>query len=255
MRLRQLLRLLRTTSLFLVTAFSALSCNMHDKADTFITPSGDKLVITPIKHASVQIDYKGRNYQIDPVCSNVEPIVEYTDKPKADFIILTDFHDDHFDSYAIHLLRKRDTQVLLNKRSYQRLGRKFGIVMKYGDTAQLGDGVSVTAVPAYNTTKDYVQIRPKGAGNGYIFNFDGFRVYIAGDTEPIPAMKKLGKIDVAFLPCNQPYTMNLKQIGDAARMIKPKVLYPYNWNKTPENSIRRALAGLKGIDVRIRYFK
>lgn len=242
--------------LFIFSLAVFVGCSHHKGAneDRFVTPSGDILYITPIKHASLQMEYKDKIYQIDPVCSNVEPIVEYVDKPKADYIIVTDFHDDHFDSYAIHVLNDPDkTNILLNNRSWIRLKKK-GVVMRNWQKATLDDGVSILAVPAYNTTKDYQKIHPKDSTNGYIFNFDGFRVYIAGDTEPIPEMKKFGKIDVAFLPCNRPFTMRLSQVVEAANILRPKVLYPYNWNETSEESIRKATKDLK-MDVRIRYFK
>ena len=58
--------------------------------------------------------------------------------------------------------------------------------------------------------------------------YDGLRIYIAGDTEDIPEMSALKDIDVAFLPCNQPYTMTPEQVAKAARTIKPKVLFPYH---------------------------
>ena len=43
------------------------------RPDVFYTASGKKIVITPIKHASLQINYNGREFEIDPVCSHVGP--------------------------------------------------------------------------------------------------------------------------------------------------------------------------------------
>lgn len=51
---------------------------------------------------------------------------------------------------------------------------------------------------------------PKGSGNGYVIRFGDKRVYVAGDTENIPEMAGLGKIDVAFLPMNLPYTVRAR---------------------------------------------
>ncbi len=237
----------------ILAVFTSCSSENADE-DRFVTKSGKQIVITPIKHASLQINYDGKEFEIDPVCSNVDPIVEYTDKPKADFILVTHCHDDHFDSYAIHVLMDiKKTNLIVNRRSYLRLKKK-GIIMANGDNADLGDGIKLTAVPAYCISKNSKRIHAKGDGNGYILNLDGFRIYIAGDTELIPEMKHLGKIDVAFLPCNQPYTMNLKQLVEAAKTINPKVLYPYNWNHTSETDIRNATKNLK-MDVRIRFFQ
>ena len=47
-------------------------------ADTFATPSGKKIVITPIKHGSLEINYNGLEFQIDPVGKGVEPATDYS---------------------------------------------------------------------------------------------------------------------------------------------------------------------------------
>ena len=67
-------------------------------------------------------------------------------------------------------------------------------------------------------------------------------------------MAELKDIDIAFLPCNQPYTMTIDQAVKAAKTIKPKVLFPYHFNDTLVARISMQLAG-SGIDVRIRDYK
>ena len=122
---------------------------------------------------------------------------------------------------------------------------------KNGDKLQLVD-VSVEAVPAYNTTEGHTQFHPKGRDNGYILTIDGLRIYIAGDTEDIPEMSRVKNIDIAFLPCNQPYTMTPDQLVRAAKIIKPKVLFPYHYGQTDLSTIP---VQLKDIDVRIRHYE
>jgi L-ascorbate metabolism protein UlaG (beta-lactamase superfamily) len=99
-----------------------------------------------------------------------------------------------------------------------------------------------------------VSFHPKGRDNGYVLDIDGLRIYLAGDTEDIPEMAQLKNIDIAFLPCNQPYTMTVDQMVHAATVIKPKVLFPYHYGDSPVNQAVFRLAGL-GIDVRIRDYK
>jgi L-ascorbate metabolism protein UlaG (beta-lactamase superfamily) len=48
--------------------------------------------------------------------------------------------------------------------------------------------------------------------------------------------------------------MTIEQCVNAAKIIKPKVLFPYHYNDTPVNRISMQLAG-NGIDVRIRDYK
>jgi L-ascorbate metabolism protein UlaG (beta-lactamase superfamily) len=112
----------------------------------------------------------------------------------------------------------------------------------------------VEAVPAYNTTPGREQYHPKGRDNGYILTLDGLRIYIAGDTEDIPEMQQIKDIDVAFLPCNQPFTMTIDQLVSAAKTIKPKVLYPYHYSETPVTQIVMKLYG-SNTKVRIRDYK
>ena len=90
--------------------------------------------------------------------------------------------------------------------------------------------------------------------NGYILTLDGLRIYIAGDTEDIPEMEAIKDIDIAFLPCNQPFTMTVDQLVKAAKTIKPKVLFPYHYSQTPIAQAVMKLAG-SGIDVRIRDYQ
>ena len=96
---------------------------------------------------------------------------------------------------------------------------------------------------------------PRGEGNGYVITFGDKRVYVAGDTENIPEMKELKDIHIAFLPMNLPYTMTPKMVADAARMFKPKFLYPYHYGETDTSKLLKLMEGQKDIEVRIRNMK
>jgi L-ascorbate metabolism protein UlaG (beta-lactamase superfamily) len=252
------IRLIKQLSLcFLLIQLCLLTNSCHriaSGADTYTMKDGKKLIITPIKHASVEMNYNGLEFEIDPVASNVRPIVEYFDKPKADYILVTHKHDDHFDKSGILTLTDgTKTQILMDISSWNRYYHK-GMHISNGQKAILGNGITIYAVPAYNITKKYRKVHQKGIGNGYVIDFNGFRVYIAGDTELIPEMKQLKHIDIAFLPCNQPYTMTLKQLREAVLLIRPKVVYPYNWGKTKPEAIKKALRGVPS-EVKMKYFK
>jgi L-ascorbate metabolism protein UlaG (beta-lactamase superfamily) len=95
---------------------------------------------------------------------------------------------------------------------------------------------------------------PKGRGNGYLITFVDLKVYVAGDTENIAEMTHLGKVDIAFLPKNLPYTMNDQMFLDAAAKVKPKYLYPYHFAEFDEGKLSPILKSA-GIDVIIRPMK
>ena len=116
-------------------------------------------------------------------------------------------------------------------------------------------GVKIEAVPAYNIVhlrSGNTPYHPKGVGNGYVMTFGDKRVYVAGDTENTPEMKKLKDIDIAFLPMNLPYTMTPEMVADAAKAFKPKILYPYHFGRTDTNQLVELLKDSKDIEVRIR---
>lgn len=223
------------------------------ETDIFATLMDDGLVkIHALTHASICIEYDGRTIYVDPVTQLRERKVDYTTMPKADIILVTHEHFDHYDTAAIRQLTTDKTKLIMNPRCVELYGS--GTAMKNGDKRRLAEGITLVAVPAYNTTEGHLQFHPKGRDNGYILNIGSLRLYIAGDTEDIPEMAGLSDagIDIAFLPCNQPYTMTPEQLVRAAKTIKPKVLFPYHYGDTDVSGIP---AQLSGIDVRIRHYE
>ena len=167
-----------------------------------------------------------------------------------DAILITHEHGDHLDPKAISAVEKEGSILIANANSQKKLGK--GVVMKNGDRLQPAGWFTLDAVPAYNTTPGREIYHPKDRDNGYVLTFGGTRVYIAGDTEDIPEMQKLKDIDIAFLPVNQPYTMTVPQADHAARMVNPRVLYPYHYGDTNVAELKSSLKDVPGIDVRIR---
>lgn len=211
----------------------------------------DPLVITLIKHGSLEFAYKGMSIQVDPVSGYGKNTDYAKEFPKADAILITHEHGDHLDKNAITALSSDKTEIILNAKSQQQIG--LGRVLANGEFCTLFPvGISVWAVPAYNTTPGREQFHPKGNGNGYLLSFLGsLSAYVAGDTEDIPEMVDIPKIrpamriSVAFLPVNQPYTMTVDQCVNAAKMINPEVLIPYHFSQTDLSGLTDRLPGMK----------
>ena len=237
------------TTIAMAASLAAAAAPEGPRPDTFKTASGREVAITAIKHASLRIRYGDLEIQVDPVGKGVKPETDYSSFPKADVILVTHEHFDHFDRDAIAALRKDGTQIVANPNVQKMLGS--GVALKNGESRKLAEGVTLDAVPAYNTTPGRERFHPKGRDNGYVLTIDGLRVYVAGDTEDIPEMAALKNIDVAFMPCNQPYTMTPEQLAKAAKTVKPKVLFPYHYSQTPVKRVAELLADTQ-IDVRIR---
>ena len=222
------------------------------EVDVFKTKSGKTVKFHALVHASIRIEYDGREIEIDPVTKLGNRTIDLAAMPRADYLLVTHEHGDHFDKEAIKLLTGDNTQLITNQRCADMLG--YGQVMKNGDKIKIAKDFSIEAVPAYNITEGRTQFHPKGRDNGFIITLDGLRIYVAGDTEDIPEMKNIKDIDIAFLPCNQPYTMTTEQLVKAAKTVKPKVLFPYHYGQTDVSKIPSQLKD-SGIDVRIRHYE
>ena len=222
------------------------------EVDVFKTPGGKTIKFYALMHACIRMVYDGKEIEIDPVNKLGNRTIDYAAMPKADYIFVTHEHGDHFDKAAIATLSAADTKLITNQRCAEMLG--YGQVMVNGDALKLADDITVDAIPAYNTTEGRQQFHPKGRDNGYVITIDGLRIYVAGDTEDIPEMANLKDIDIAFLPCNQPYTMTTDQLVRAAKTIKPKIVFPYHYGQTDVSQIPSQLKDF-GIDVRIRHYE
>lgn len=196
----------------------------------------DILIIHCISHGSIALETGGEIVYVDPV-SVIGPGIYF----------FTHEHGDHLSKSTIKYLQEldgNDATIFGTKNCIDAIGK--GTVMKNGDYVSIlvgGREMKVKAVPANNTTKGHENFHPLGRDNGYLFEIGKITVYVAGDTEVIPSMSSLGKVDVAFLPVNQPYTMTVDQCIEATQIIKPSVLIPYHLGDTDVTPIIDAFSG------------
>lgn len=227
--------------LALVLLAAALAAQM---ASDRIAATGGDILITPITHASVQIEHAGRVIQVDPWSQG-----DYATAKPADLILLTDNHPDHLDPAAIAKIRKAGAPVVAPAAAS---GGIDGVtVMANGETRTVA-GVSIDAIAAYNLTRGPAAgqlFHTKGRGNGYVLTLGGKRVYLSGDTECTPEMKALKNIDAAFISMNLPYTMPPTEAAACAKVFQPRIVYPYHYRGQNLDEFEAALKG-EPIEVR-----
>lgn len=240
-----------------VLAAGTASAGERHETDVIPTAAGD-LAITFLGHGSLLFVFDGMTIAVDPYAK----VADYSALPKADLVLITHEHGDHFDPAALQAIRTDRTVVAANPAVAAKVSG--AVALRNGDTrtfpgpAKGSRGVRVAAVPAYNLVHERspgVPFHPKGQGNGYVLSFGDKRVYVAGDTENIPEMEALAGVDVAFLPMNLPFTMTPEMAADAARRIRPKILYPYHFGETDTSRLTALLRDEPGIEVRIRRMK
>ncbi|HTY57209.1 MAG TPA: MBL fold metallo-hydrolase [Bacteroidota bacterium] len=241
------------TSLFacaLIAVLLPLGAAAQLQKDTISTTAG-KVEITFVGHATLALRWGEKTVLVDPWSK----LAGFSELPKADLILVTHHHGDHFDTAAIAALRSPSTVILLTAICAPHVPGS--TVMKNGDVKKVL-GLTVEAVPAYNLVHmrpDGIPFHPKGEGYGYVVTIGLTRIYIAGDTEGTPEMKALKNIDVAFLPMNLPYTMTPEMVAEAAKAFRPKILYPYHYSQTDTAKVAPLFKDAKGIELRIRNMK
>ncbi|HKI78332.1 MAG TPA: MBL fold metallo-hydrolase [Ignavibacteriaceae bacterium] len=235
--------------LFVIIFFTFPYSKAQNKfeSDLIKTLEGN-IKITFIKHASLLFDFNGIIVYADPVSR----YADFSKMPKADIILVTHHHGDHFDPKVIKELEKKNTRIIYTLTCAETM--KGGTKLKNGDYL-IVDGIEIVAVPAYNLVhkRDNGKFyHPKGMGNGYVIRFGKEKIYIAGDTENVPEMKNLNNIDIAFLPMNLPYTMTPEMVTDAVKMFKPNILYPYHTGNTDISELTELLKNETYCQIRIR---
>ncbi len=230
------------------TVFLALALwlTVAPAADTEKTATGD-LVITPVRHGSVMLQWGGQVIHVDPWSKG-----DYSSLPRADYIIITDLHGDHMDKGIVDKLKKEST-VIVAPAAVAKTILEVQVIAN-GERKKFGP-IEVEAVPMYNLQRGPqpgALYHTKGRGNGYVLTLGGKRVYFSGDTEAVPEMKALKSIDIAFLCMNLPYTMTPEEAAGAAKAFRPKIVYPYHYQGQDPKAFAGLLKDEKGIEVRLR---
>jgi L-ascorbate metabolism protein UlaG (beta-lactamase superfamily) len=156
--------------------------------------------------------------------------------PKADVIFISHDHFDHCSPECLAKILGDETIVVTIAAAADRL-KDAGLslstgavrIVEPGDTLRV-KGMDVEAVPAYNVNKfrsPGVPFHPREAGHvGFVITLEGTRIYHAGDTDYIPEMADLQKIDIALLPVSGIYVMTAEEAAQAIEAIRPRVAIP-----------------------------
>ncbi len=178
--------------------------------------------LTFIGHSSVKIvTAAGKTIYIDPFAGTS---ADYADS--ADVLLVTHLHGDH---NAVNLVKKKTGCLTVS--SAQAI--KDGAYQSF----EAGD-IRVDAVPAYNANHS------KTACVGYVVEFNGIRIYHAGDTGKITEMADLAARDitVAMLPIDGIYNMTPEAAVEAVDLIRPRVAIPIHSMPPPDTGNVATLA-------------
>jgi len=197
-------------------AGGVLAADEHaDKVDTLVQ------MISWDKQSSIKIDLGVKIIYLDPYMVQ-KPV-------KADLVLITHGHGDHFSPKDLKMVTGPDTKLVAPatiQKKVEGAGYTLTRAVAPGEHFDL-EGIFVEVVAAYNPGKDY---HPKSnRWVGYVLEIDGVKVYHPGDTGRIPEMKKI-TCDIAFMPLGQTYTMeSVEQAAAAVLDVGASVAIPFHY--------------------------
>lgn len=169
-------------------------------------------------HASLMIKLGDRNIFIDPwKISNT--------KEKADIILITHSHFDHYSEEDIKKIARADTFIYSSEDVISKTSISNKKVIKPFEEISNGS-VTVTGFPAYNINKEFHP--EKNNWLGFIIKYKGISIYVAGDTDVIDEAKKI-KADIVILPVGGRYTMSDVEASELVNLIKPAYAIPIHF--------------------------
>lgn len=171
-------------------------------------------------HSGFKITGRGKVIYIDPLditCSN-----------PADFIFITHCHEDHFSLKDLGRISAEKTNIYAPADCVKHLEWFPGLIVEVEPGGVYQAGIfTVSAIPAYSIEHKRHQ-RSRG-WVGYVIDFGDMRIYHAGDTDLIPEMDDISKLDYAFLPVAGTGVMNAEEAARAAAILKPVISIPMHY--------------------------
>lgn len=196
--------------------------------------------ITYHGHSVVQIETGQASLIIDPFITG-NPLAKIAaDDLQVDYILLTHGHNDHVGD-TIELAKRNNATVIAPNELAVFLGWKGCQVhpMHIGGSAQFEFG-RVKFTQAFHgsayTDDETQEIIYTGMPGGILLTIGEKTLYHAGDTALFSDMKLIGelnKIDLAFLPIGDNFTMGPEDALLAAEWLKADKIVPIHFNTFP----------------------
>lgn len=214
-----------------------------------VTTNGD-VVFHPIGHATFVMKWNDKWIYNDPTNAPFG----YEGFPKADLILVSHRHNDHYSANSLGLLRGSNGIIIVPQDVYNQTSfmpyRNNAVILNYGASTNVM-GINVQAVAGYNGN------HPSGINNCYVLTIGGKRIFTSGDTGDTPEIRALTNIDVAFLCMNLRFTTNWIGATNMIRAMRPKVVYPFHYRDeggtfTNPPLFKQMLGADLGIEVRLR---
>jgi L-ascorbate metabolism protein UlaG (beta-lactamase superfamily) len=178
------------------------------------------------------------------------PAINFENLPPIDLVVLSHFHEDHFDKLVQEKLN-RATPIVSTKEASERL-KRMGFTRTFGlstwdrlDVAKGASRLRITAAPGRHGPAGVAVLLPKTMGSVLDFGANtaapDYRMYISGDTlvyDDIRAIpQRFPNIDLALLHLGGTRILGVVKVTmdgkDGVRMmqiVRPKKTVPIHYN-------------------------
>lgn len=208
-------------------------------------------------HSFVEIKTQNEVIYIDPFIetNDTEIAKRHCDielkDAKCSYIILTHGHADHFGN-TIEIAKGNDTTVIAMVEITDYLYTKD----VKGHGMNIGGAYNFPFGKVKFTLAHHSSSLPDGtyAGNpaGVLLSIDNKTIFHAGDTSLFYDMKLIGetnKIDIAFLPIGDNYTMGIDDAVKAAEFLRAEMIVPIHYDtyeviKADPNEFKRKIESI-----------
>jgi L-ascorbate metabolism protein UlaG (beta-lactamase superfamily) len=216
-------------------------------------------------HSTVRVELAGRVVLTDPLLfpavgllRRVVPLPDPSTWADVDLVLISHLHADHLHVPSLRRLGPRPRIVVPRGAGAWLRAKGFARVdeLSAGDVLTDGD-LRITAVPADHSGHRWgprLTHGPQTESLGHLLEGAGSSVYVSGDTDLIPAMKRLGDrgVDVTVLPVwgwgpnLGPGHLDPARAAEAVALLRPRVAVPVHWGTVTVTGLSRVPNPLRG---------
>ncbi|MDO7786142.1 metal-dependent hydrolase [Desulforamulus aquiferis] len=194
--------------------------------------------LTFLGHAAFLLESKDIAIVIDPFLTG-NPVAPEGLDIKADFILVSHGHGDHFGD-VLRLAKESDATVISVYEVANYCARQ-GVkthAMHIGGSHDFGKFKVKLTQALHGSSTGGVDGPAEYLGNpcGFLIFIEGKTLYYSGDTGLFGDMNLIGKlnpIDVALLPIGDNFTMGPDDALEAVKLLNPRQVVPMHYNTWP----------------------